>query len=203
MWLVRNNASFVARSLRLEDGSTQFTSSLADFATVVSARNAIGFDSLGRLFLVTVDGKTWTSRGMNLADFAEFLLGLGIVNAINLDGGGSATAAENGTVVSMPSDPCPEPYEQFSCERPITTINWCVQPFFPPALYSSIFSIYQESAAERSAPPVVVITIEEPADLSAVSWPYVALTVGTVAASLMLVARWRWRRRDIPTVISV
>jgi N-acetylglucosamine-1-phosphodiester alpha-N-acetylglucosaminidase len=35
---------------------------------------------------------------------AELLLGLDVVNAINLDGGGSATAVDKGTVVNYPSD---------------------------------------------------------------------------------------------------
>jgi len=35
---------------------------------------------------------------------ADLLLKLGLVNAINLDGGGSATMVVNGTVVNYPSD---------------------------------------------------------------------------------------------------
>ena len=46
-------------------------------------------------------------RGLNLYDFADLLIEKhGVVNAINLDGGGSASADENGTVVNYPSDFC-------------------------------------------------------------------------------------------------
>jgi exopolysaccharide biosynthesis protein len=41
---------------------------------------------------------------MNLYTFANYLKKLGLVNAINLDGGGSATFVINGTTVNYPSD---------------------------------------------------------------------------------------------------
>ena len=41
---------------------------------------------------------------MNLYDFGKFLQSHGLVNAINLDGGGSTTFVENGSVVNNPSD---------------------------------------------------------------------------------------------------
>ena len=41
---------------------------------------------------------------MNLYDFGKFLQSHGLVNAINLDGGGSTTFVQNGTVVNYPSD---------------------------------------------------------------------------------------------------
>ncbi len=41
---------------------------------------------------------------INLYDFAELLIDLGVVNAINVDGGGSATLVLNDTLVNYPSD---------------------------------------------------------------------------------------------------
>ena len=41
---------------------------------------------------------------MNLYKIAGYLIELGVVNAINLDGGGSSTVVINGTVVNYPSD---------------------------------------------------------------------------------------------------
>ena len=41
---------------------------------------------------------------MNLEELAQILKEHGAVNAINLDGGGSATFVVNGTVVNYPSD---------------------------------------------------------------------------------------------------
>lgn len=43
-------------------------------------------------------------HSINLWEMAEFLLRQDVVNAINLDGGGSATFVRNGTLASYPSD---------------------------------------------------------------------------------------------------
>lgn len=60
----------------------------------------------------TVNQKTamlWSATlllccSINLWEMAEFLLKQDVVNAINLDGGGSATFVLNGTLASYPSD---------------------------------------------------------------------------------------------------
>lgn len=56
---------------------------------------------------------------------ADLLVDLGVQNAINLDGGGSATAVQNGTVVNFPSDECPAAYHGVttSCERAVTSVT--------------------------------------------------------------------------------
>lgn len=41
---------------------------------------------------------------LNLWEMADFLKQQGIINAINLDGGGSATLVLNGTLASYPSE---------------------------------------------------------------------------------------------------
>ena len=44
---------------------------------------------------------------MNLFDFSDYLISrFGLVNAINLDGGGSASVDINGIVTNYPSDFC-------------------------------------------------------------------------------------------------
>jgi N-acetylglucosamine-1-phosphodiester alpha-N-acetylglucosaminidase len=60
-------------------------------------------------------------RGVDLETMAAILIKYGAVNAINLDGGGSATFAHNGALANYVSDECSDA-EEFSCERPITTI---------------------------------------------------------------------------------
>jgi len=64
-------------------------------AREVAPRSAIAIDETGEeVFFVTVDGRTsGHSKGMNLKDFAEYLVELGAARAINLDGGGSTTMA--------------------------------------------------------------------------------------------------------------
>ena len=103
LWLVRNGESHVDVSKVTECPDAQSTSTLQGFIDVVSARTAVGHDRLGRVVIVQVDGKTW-HRGVTLYEFTELLLSFGIVNAINLDGGGSSTLVVNGTVVNYPSN---------------------------------------------------------------------------------------------------
>lgn len=70
-----------------------------------SPRSAIGHTAGGGLLLVTVDGRQedW-SAGMTMAELAQFMLRLGAVEAIALDGGGSATMVVDGRVTNRPSD---------------------------------------------------------------------------------------------------
>ncbi|MCA1720853.1 MAG: phosphodiester glycosidase family protein [Actinobacteria bacterium] len=73
-------------------------------------RTAVGQTADGRLLLVVVDGREYGySAGMTLRQLADFLLSLGSVNAINLDGGGSSTMWLNGVIANRPSDPTERP----------------------------------------------------------------------------------------------
>lgn len=59
----------------------------------------------GKFLMVTVDGRQpGVSVGMSLRELAEYLLSLGAVDAMNLDGGGSTTMYLDGKVVNTPSD---------------------------------------------------------------------------------------------------
>ncbi|OWF53521.1 N-acetylglucosamine-1-phosphodiester alpha-N-acetylglucosaminidase [Mizuhopecten yessoensis] len=103
IWLVRNGEVYVRESLNIECADMQETGSLETFTNIVSARTAVGVDRQGRVLLIQVDGKSY-SRGVSLEEFARLLLRYDIVDAINLDGGGSSTYIINGTVVNYPSD---------------------------------------------------------------------------------------------------
>jgi len=66
-------------------------------------RTALGFNSK-KLFLMVVDGRQkGYSTGMTFYEVAEFMLELGAVEAINLDGGASSTFIIDGEVVNRPS----------------------------------------------------------------------------------------------------
>jgi len=58
----------------------------------------------GKFLMITVDGRSESSGGIGLQDLAEYLLSLGAVDAMNLDGGGSTTMFVDGKVVNRPSD---------------------------------------------------------------------------------------------------
>ncbi|XP_058290094.1 N-acetylglucosamine-1-phosphodiester alpha-N-acetylglucosaminidase isoform X3 [Hylobates moloch] len=105
VWLIRNGSIYINESQATECDETQETGSFSKFVNVISARTAIGHDRKGQLVLFHADGQT-EQRGINLWETAEFLLKQDVVNAINLDGGGSATFVLNGTLASYPSDHC-------------------------------------------------------------------------------------------------
>lgn len=55
-------------------------------------RTAVGHDrETNQLFLVVVDGRSTSSRGMTMVELAGLLQALGADDALNLDGGGSST----------------------------------------------------------------------------------------------------------------
>jgi exopolysaccharide biosynthesis protein len=66
-------------------------------------RAAFGW-SKDAYFLVVVDGRQTSSAGMSFRELAAYMVKLGCTDAMNLDGGGSATFWINGTVVSSPSE---------------------------------------------------------------------------------------------------
>lgn len=67
-------------------------------------RTFAGVDARGRTLLVTVDGRQPTELGLSIPETAAVAKALGMVDAINLDGGGSTAMAIGGTLISHPSD---------------------------------------------------------------------------------------------------
>ena len=75
------------------------------FATDRHPRTAAGFSQDKRyLYLVTVDGRQVTSKGMSLPELADFLVGIRVYRAVNLDGGGSTTMVVRNQIANSPSD---------------------------------------------------------------------------------------------------
>lgn len=72
-------------------------------AMASNPRTAIGIiDNLHYVFVVS-DGRTEESEGLSLLELAEFMDGLGVKTAYNLDGGGSSTMYFNGEVMNTPT----------------------------------------------------------------------------------------------------
>lgn len=74
-----------------------------DKAMTSNPRTAIGIIDGLHYVMVVSDGRTSESRGFTLTQLAEFMQGLGVTTAYNLDGGGSATMYFNGAVVNNPT----------------------------------------------------------------------------------------------------
>ncbi|KAJ7305715.1 hypothetical protein JRQ81_010081 [Phrynocephalus forsythii] len=130
VWLLREGEVYVNQSWAVECDETQKTGTFDRFINTMSARTAVGHDGQGRLILAHMDGQTDT-RGVNLWEMAEFLKKQGVINAINLDGGGSATLVLNGTLASYPSDHCVS-NSMWRCPRSVSTIVCVHEPLCNP-----------------------------------------------------------------------
>ena len=76
------------------------------FAENRHPRTMIGTSADNTIWLVTVDGRQpEQSVGMSLVELRALARRLGLVNALNLDGGGSTTMWVQGRVLNRPSDP--------------------------------------------------------------------------------------------------
>jgi len=68
-------------------------------------RTGFGVDCQGRYIILVADGRQPNySTGLTLDEEADLMIGLGAVNALNLDGGGSTALAIRGQLVNRPSD---------------------------------------------------------------------------------------------------
>jgi exopolysaccharide biosynthesis protein len=67
-------------------------------------RTFAGIDAWGRTLFVTVDGRQVDELGLSIPETAAVAQSLGMVEAINLDGGGSTAMVIRGELISHPSD---------------------------------------------------------------------------------------------------
>jgi hypothetical protein len=117
------------------------------FVHLSAARTAIGHTEDGSLVILSLDGspshdlsntadtrpEDFERSGVTLRDMSSLLVRMGVVNAINLDGGGSASVVLDGVVANFPSDTRalgeglgPMGYDHIAAsERPVSTIT-CV-----------------------------------------------------------------------------
>ncbi|HVE63756.1 MAG TPA: phosphodiester glycosidase family protein [Mycobacteriales bacterium] len=100
-----SRASVGASHVLVRAGRRWFASDGSTFAERRHPRTASGVTRDGTTLLVTVDGRQpGHSLGLTLAEMTELMVGLGAVEAVNHDGGGSSTFVMRGRVVNRPSD---------------------------------------------------------------------------------------------------
>ncbi|XP_055933839.1 N-acetylglucosamine-1-phosphodiester alpha-N-acetylglucosaminidase-like [Argiope bruennichi] len=129
IWILRNGTGFVNVSKKLECEKTEETGPMDHFINILSARSAVGHDEDGNVIIVQVDGKSGVD-GINLNEMETLLQQLGVVNAINLDGGGSSTLVINGTTANYPYDACDD--QAFTCDRKVSTVLCVHSPYCDP-----------------------------------------------------------------------
>jgi hypothetical protein len=101
--LVRNGQDEItqARDGFVHPGDPSFA---YGFVVKRNPRTFAGVDAQGRTVLITVDGRTTADLGLSIPETADVARSLGLVDAMNLDGGGSTAMAVNGVLVTHPSD---------------------------------------------------------------------------------------------------
>merc|ERR1719412_3168562 len=126
VWLVRDGKNYVEQGWKEANISVQTSGD--KYATNLASRTALGYDDDGRLIILQIDGSIAVGkkkRGMNMAQLAVLLIEHGVVNAINLDGGGSSAMALNGVLINYPSDMLPPSCQasgKYQCERPVSSV---------------------------------------------------------------------------------
>jgi exopolysaccharide biosynthesis protein len=66
-------------------------------------RTIVGRTETGSVLIATIDGRRTTSVGATLVEASAVAQGLGMVDSVNLDGGGSTTMVVNGALENAPS----------------------------------------------------------------------------------------------------
>jgi hypothetical protein len=94
-WVIHDGAAYPAGWTNLESGA---------YVTSRAPRSVMAWNNT-QWFQVVCDGRSGVSVGMTFQEMADFLIGtLGAREAVNYDGGGSATMVVNGTIRNVPSD---------------------------------------------------------------------------------------------------
>jgi hypothetical protein len=89
----------------LENGVIQYSPTCNEDLCLKNPRTAVGITATGSVILMVVDGRSSGSNGLTLYQLGKEMKALGAVNAVNLDGGGSATMWIKGMgVVNNPTD---------------------------------------------------------------------------------------------------
>ena len=104
-YLSSNEEAFVMISgpLLISDSKVQKLPDMG-FTNNRHPRTCVGITKKSIIFIV-VDGRSDQAAGMSLVELQKYLLDFGCIDAINLDGGGSATLwTKDKGIINMPSD---------------------------------------------------------------------------------------------------
>lgn len=94
---------FNAQSGKFECAEGDKVGCTQDIFSSKHPRTLLGLDANNQLYLVVVEGRQFTFGGVTLDELAQFTKQLGLISAINLDGGGSSTMViGNKRVNSLP-----------------------------------------------------------------------------------------------------
>lgn len=120
--LVQAGPRLIAAGRIVDDDREGFSAGAGQFDSDITAerhpRCAFGFND-DELFAVCCDGRrTGVDAGLDLAELARLFVSLGATDAINLDGGGSATLVHRGHLLNRPYSSVDQPGPE---SRPVVT----------------------------------------------------------------------------------
>ena len=114
----------------------------------------VGWNDTGDVYLVAVDGRQTAAEGLTMAEAADFLVGLGVTDAVNLDGGGGTTFVTNGSVLNRPSDNDPAHPAQYTERGAANAFVVVARPAAaPPPPPSSMHALEAKPSPSPSASP--------------------------------------------------
>jgi N-acetylglucosamine-1-phosphodiester alpha-N-acetylglucosaminidase len=122
IWLIRDGKEWVNQSRDIEGVDQSWINAKAP-------RIAIGYNKFGHLVIYHNNGYHTGEPGADLYEVVQILRKFDIVNAVNLDGGGSTSVVLKNVVINRCSDKCQPndlpnrcPSTEDRCERLVTTI---------------------------------------------------------------------------------
>lgn len=129
-WLVREGNVYIQESLSPDGDGEDVAVFGDDFATARTRRTAVGYDSMGRMLLLQVDGgeSTTSADGITLFELADLAARLGFENAINIQPG---ALVQNASLISFPTSQCDAAHKtDFRCEDDVSTLL-CIHAWPP------------------------------------------------------------------------
>jgi len=117
-WVLRDGEDYLAKSFEYEQCNLN---NVHNFVNLKTSRTFVGYDEHGYVHIVQVDGKTGES-GITLHEAPKLLKSFGIINAINLNGGGASSFVVNDTLVNYPSNVCHVGGSRVLCPMNVSTI---------------------------------------------------------------------------------
>ncbi|CUG86812.1 surface protein, putative [Bodo saltans] len=134
VWLVKDGKVNVQNSMKYENFTAERSGTGETFRNLRAPRLAVGITKTGELILLAIDGSEPDWEGLTLDDVAQVLVGLGAVQAINLDGGGSVSVFEGDDIVNVPSDVCPNTtFPKYRCARKVSSVM-CLHAYANPRI---------------------------------------------------------------------
>jgi hypothetical protein len=206
VWLVKDGKVNVESSMKYENFTAERSGTGEAFRNLRAPRLAVGITNVGDLILLAVDGSEPDWEGLSLDDVARILVGLGAVQAINLDGGGSVSVFEGDDIVNVPSDVCPDTtFPKYRCARRVSSVM-CLHSYSNPLITRTATRQRSQTILPSFTTFSVTATKHVESEGEAVSWlsgdglqhGVIVIAEAIIPLAVIMWAGWylllKWRR---------